>query len=37
MSAGALLDKNPNPTLSEVRAVLAGNLCRFGANLKIIE
>ena len=37
MAAKALLDKNPNPTREEVRAALAGNLCRCGAYPKIIE
>jgi xanthine dehydrogenase YagT iron-sulfur-binding subunit len=37
MSAKALLDKNPKPALSDVRAALAGNLCRCGAYPKIIE
>ena len=37
MAAKALLDKNPNPNLDEVRAALAGNLCRCGAYPKIIE
>ena len=37
MSAKALLDKNPRPTADEVRAALAGNLCRCGAYPKIIE
>ncbi len=37
MSAKALLDKNPSPTEGEVRAALAGNLCRCGAYPKIIE
>jgi xanthine dehydrogenase YagT iron-sulfur-binding subunit len=37
MAAKALLDKNANPTREEVRAALAGNLCRCGAYLKIIE
>ncbi len=37
MSAKALLDKNPRPTEKEVRAALAGNLCRCGAYPKIIE
>lgn len=37
MAAKALLDKNPRPTEREVRAALAGNLCRCGAYPKIIE
>jgi len=37
MAAKALLDKNPKPTQEEVRASLAGNLCRCGAYPKIIE
>jgi aerobic-type carbon monoxide dehydrogenase small subunit (CoxS/CutS family) len=37
MSAKALHDKNPKPTVDEVRAALAGNLCRCGAYPKIIE
>ncbi len=37
MAAKALLDRNSKPTLDEVRAGLAGNLCRCGAFPKIIE
>jgi xanthine dehydrogenase YagT iron-sulfur-binding subunit len=37
MTAKALLDKNPNPNPDEVRAALAGNLCRCGAYPKIME
>ena len=37
MAAKALLDKNPKPAHEEVRAALAGNLCRCGAYPKIIE
>jgi aerobic-type carbon monoxide dehydrogenase small subunit (CoxS/CutS family) len=37
MAAKALLDKNPKPTQKEVRAALAGNVCRCGAYPKIIE
>jgi aerobic-type carbon monoxide dehydrogenase small subunit (CoxS/CutS family) len=37
MAAKALLDKNSKPTEKEVRAGLAGNLCRCGAYPKIIE
>lgn len=37
MAAKALLGKNPKPTQEEVRAALAGNVCRCGAYPKIIE
>lgn len=37
MAAKALLDKNSKPTQKEVRAALAGNVCRCGAYPKIIE
>ena len=37
MVSKALLDKNPKPTAKEVRAALAGNVCRCGAYPKIIE
>ncbi len=37
MAAKALLDRNPKPTEQEVRAALAGNICRCGAYPKIIE
>jgi aerobic-type carbon monoxide dehydrogenase small subunit (CoxS/CutS family) len=37
MASKALLDKNPKPTAKEVRAALAGNVCRCGAYPKIIE
>ena len=37
MSATALLDKNPNPTLEEVKLGMSGNLCRCGAYPKIFE
>jgi nicotinate dehydrogenase subunit A len=37
MSAQALLDRNPNPTESDVRAALDGNLCRCGTHTRIIR
>jgi aerobic-type carbon monoxide dehydrogenase small subunit (CoxS/CutS family) len=37
MAAKALLDQTPKPTEKEVRAALAGNVCRCGAYPKIIE
>ncbi len=37
MSAIALLDENPHPTEAEVRAWLAGNLCRCTGYVKIVE
>jgi nicotinate dehydrogenase subunit A len=36
MSAKALLDANPRPTEQDVRASLAGNLCRCGTHNRII-
>ncbi len=37
LSAKALLDDNPNPTVHEIRDALAGNLCRCTGYSKIIE
>jgi nicotinate dehydrogenase subunit A len=36
MSAAALLDKNRNPSESEIREALAGNLCRCGTHQRIL-
>ena len=37
MSAKELLDRNPKPSEPDVRAALAGNLCRCGTHNKIIR
>lgn len=37
MSARALLDRNPDPTVEEVKEAIAGNLCRCTGYVPIIE
>jgi carbon-monoxide dehydrogenase small subunit len=37
MSAKNLLDKNPEPTVHEIKDALSGNLCRCTGYTKIIE
>jgi aerobic-type carbon monoxide dehydrogenase small subunit (CoxS/CutS family) len=37
MATRALLEDNPDPTEDEIRHALAGNLCRCGSYLKIID
>ena len=37
MVAQALLDRNPSPTESDVRAALNGNLCRCGTHNRIVR
>ena len=37
MSAKELLDRNPRPSEPDVRAALAGNLCRCGTHTRIIS
>src|SRR3954469_23942544 len=37
MSAKELLDRNPNPSESDVRTALAGNLCRCGTHNRIVR
>jgi carbon-monoxide dehydrogenase small subunit len=37
IAARALLEKNPDPTETEVRYWLAGNLCRCTGYQKIVE
>jgi aerobic-type carbon monoxide dehydrogenase small subunit (CoxS/CutS family) len=35
LSGKALLDKNPNPTVDEVREAISGNFCRCGTYDKV--
>jgi len=37
MTATALLNKNPHPTREEIIDAIAGNLCRCGAYIEIVE
>jgi nicotinate dehydrogenase subunit A len=37
MTAAALLDKRPEPSQAEVKAALAGNLCRCGTHERIVN
>ena len=37
MTATALLEKNPNPSEAEIRAGLAGNLCRCTGYTRIVQ
>lgn len=37
LSVKALLDKNPNPTMEEIREGISGNLCRCTGYNKIVE
>jgi aerobic-type carbon monoxide dehydrogenase small subunit (CoxS/CutS family) len=37
VTAKALLDKNPNPTVAEIKEALVGNLCRCGTYPQHIE
>jgi len=37
MSAKALLDRNPHPSRDEIKAAIAGNLCRCTGYVKIVE
>ncbi|HSF64417.1 MAG TPA: (2Fe-2S)-binding protein [Paracoccaceae bacterium] len=37
MAAQALLDRNPSPSESDVRAALNGNLCRCGSHNRIVR
>jgi nicotinate dehydrogenase subunit A len=37
MTAKALLDSKPNPSDAEIRAALAGNLCRCGSHNRVVR
>jgi carbon-monoxide dehydrogenase small subunit len=37
LAGRALLDRNPNPTVEEVREAISGNLCRCTGYVKIVE
>ena len=37
MSAKVLLDKNPQPSVGEIKQSLNGNLCRCGSHLRVIR
>jgi nicotinate dehydrogenase subunit A len=37
MQAASLLSKTPKPSINEIKAALAGNLCRCGTHLRIIR
>jgi nicotinate dehydrogenase subunit A len=37
MAGKALLDKNPSPTVADIKRALAGNLCRCGTHTRIIR
>ena len=37
MSCAALLDRNPSPTLDDVRTAISGNLCRCGTYPKVFD
>ena len=37
LTVKALLAENPSPSSSELREALAGNLCRCGSYVKIVE
>jgi len=37
ISARALLSENPNPTIDEIRASIAGNICRCSGYVKIVD
>jgi nicotinate dehydrogenase subunit A len=36
MTATALLNRKPHPSEADIRAALAGNLCRCGSHVRVI-
>lgn len=37
LSAKALLSENPTPTIDEIRAAIAGNICRCSGYVKVVD
>jgi aerobic-type carbon monoxide dehydrogenase small subunit (CoxS/CutS family) len=37
MMTVALLERNPSPSMDEIKACLSGNLCRCGAHVEILK
>jgi len=37
MSCAALVDRNPQPTVADVRTAISGNICRCGTYPKVLE
>jgi aerobic-type carbon monoxide dehydrogenase small subunit (CoxS/CutS family) len=37
MSCAALLERNPNPTVTDVKTAISGNICRCGTYPKVLE
>ncbi|MBI4888461.1 MAG: (2Fe-2S)-binding protein [Acidobacteria bacterium] len=37
MTAAALLDRNPNPSVAQIKNALDGNLCRCASHLRVIR
>jgi len=37
ITAKVLLDKNPNPTDADIKAALAGTICRCGSHVRIVR
>jgi aerobic-type carbon monoxide dehydrogenase small subunit (CoxS/CutS family) len=37
MSCAALLERNPNPSITDVNTAISGNICRCGTYPKVLE